>query len=297
MKKIQKPLNNDTVTVKSRSFEIFWRQYRKNKGAMIGLVVFVLIILISIFANFYFDYDTDIVGVNASQRLQAPSWAHPFGTDNMGRDQLARVCYGAQYSLLIGFVAVMISFVIGSMTGAIAGYLGGTAEEVIMRIIETILMIPSLLLTILLVYVLGASVPTLMIALGLSTIPHFARTARASVMTVRSNEYVEAARALGCGHLHILIRHILPNAISPILVQATSRVASSIMDAASFSFLGLGVPVPLPEWGSMMSVAKDFMREHPYLILFPGLALLITVLAVNLIGDGLRDAFDPKLKR
>lgn len=281
---------------KSYSAQI-WHQFKKNKGAVIGLIVFILIVIVAIASNFIFDYDTDIVGMNSAQRLLSPSLEHPFGTDQMGRDVLARVCYGAQYSLLIGVVAVLISVVFGSLIGATAGFVGGKIESIIMRTVELLLMIPGLLLVILIVYCLGASIPNLMLALGLSTVPHFARNARAAVLTVRGNEYVEAARAIGSTGPKTMFKHVLPNALSPILVQATSRIAGCIIDAAGYSFLGLGVPAPLPEWGAMLSDGRGFMREYPFLEIFPGLAIMITVLAINLIGDGLRDALDPKLKR
>ena len=294
----KKERKNQTATTLKRSYsEQIWHQFKKNKGAMFGIVVLFLIILAAIVANFTFDYDTEIVGMNTAQRLLRPSLEHPFGTDNMGRDVFARVCYGAKYSLLIGILSVVISVVFGSIIGAIAGYAGGIVESVIMRIVELILVIPGMLLTILIVYSLGASVTNLMLALGLSTVPHFARNARAAVMTVRGNEYVEAAKSIGAKNHIILFKHVLPNALSPILVQATSRVAGCIINAASYSFLALGVPPPMPEWGAMLSDSRAYMIEYPYLVFFPGLAIVITVLAVNLIGDGLRDALDPKLKR
>lgn len=293
---MSKTTEKKSAAHKSYSAQI-WHQFKKNKGAVIGLVVFILIVIIAIASNFIFDYDTDIVGMNSAQRLLPPSLEHPFGTDQMGRDVLARVCYGAKYSLLIGVVSVLISVVFGSIIGAIAGFVGGTVESVIMRTVELLLMIPGLLLVILIVYCLGASIPNLMLALGLSTVPHFARNARAAVLTVRGNEYVEAARAIGSTGPKTLFKHVLPNALSPILVQATSRIAGCIIDAAGYSFLGLGVPAPLPEWGAMLSDGRGFMREYPFLEIFPGLAIMITVLAINLVGDGLCDALDPKLKR
>ena len=215
----------------------------------------------------------------------------------MGRDVLARVCYGARYSLLIGFAAVAISLVFGTLIGSIAGYYGGKIETIIMRVVELFLMIPSILMVIIFVSVFGTTLNNLIIALGASTIPHFARNARASVMTVRNNEYVEAAKAVGAKDFKIIFGHVLPNAFSPTLVQATTRLASCIIDAAAFSFLGLGVPAPLPEWGAMLSDARQFLRECPNLTIAPGVAIMLTVFAVNLIGDGLRDALDPKLKR
>ena len=284
------------IKKKSRLSQI-WHQYKKNKGAVIGLIVFCAIIVLAIVSRFVFDYDTDITGINASERLLAPCAEHWFGTDHCGRDVFARVCYGTQYSLLIGVLAVVISVVFGSLIGAAAAFIGGKVEEIIMRIVELLLMIPGILLVIMIVYCLGASIPNLMLALGLSTVPHFARNARAAVMTVRSNEYIESAYALGESKAKILFKHVLPNSLSPILVQATSRVAGCIIDAAGYSFLGLGVPAPLPEWGAMLSDGRAYITTAPYLEIFPGLAILITVLAINQIGDGLRDALDPKLKR
>lgn len=276
---------------------LIWRQFKKNKGAMFGLVVLIALFIIMIVSSFVWDYETDIVGMNTSQRLLSPSLQFLFGTDHMGRSVLARVCYGTRYSLLIGFASVSISTVFGVSLGAIAGYFGGKVENIIMRVVELFLMVPNILLTIVIVAAFGISLRNLIFALGLATIPHFARNARAAVMSVCGNEYVEAARALGVGHFTIILTHILPNALSPILVQATSRLGGCIVDAAGFSFLGLGVPVPTPEWGAMLNDAKPYMREHPHLILFPGLAIFLTVLVINLIGDGLRDALDPKLKR
>lgn len=292
----EKKTNGRASQKRSRASQI-WRQYRKNKGAVLGLIVFCAIILLAIISRFVFDFDTDITGINASIRLQPPSWEHPFGTDHCGRDVFARVCYGAQYSLLIGVLAVMVSVVFGSLIGAAAAFAGGRTEEITMRVVELLLMIPGILLVIMIVYCLGASIPNLMLALGLSTIPHFARNARAAVLTVRSNEYVSAALALGENKSKILFKHVLPNALSPILVQATSRVAGCIIDAAGFSFLGLGVPAPLPEWGAMLSDGRPYITTAPWLEIFPGIAILLTVLAINQIGDGLRDALDPKLKR
>lgn len=291
----RKEANRINSVKKSKTQEI-WHQFKKNKGAVAGLVMICIILVVAIAAEFCFDYRTDIAGISR-YKLETPSFEHFFGTDHLGRDVFARVLYGARYSLLIGFVVVTISTCVGTLLGAIAGYYGGTVENVIMRIVELFLMIPNILLAIIFVAAFGISLTNLMVALGLSTVPHFARTGRSSVMTVRGNEYVEAAKALGVSDFKIIVKHILPNALSPILVQATTRVASAIISAATFSFLGLGVPSPLPEWGAMLSDARPFMRDYPHLIIFPGLAIMITVLAINLVGDGLRDALDPKLKR
>lgn len=284
-------------TYQSNKFHDFWKQFKKNKGAMFGLVLLAVIIIIAIASAFIWNYRTDITGMNAKARLSFPSLEHLLGTDHMGRDVLARVCYGARYSLLIGFAAVLISLFFGVAIGTIAGYYGGAVESIIMRIVEIFLMIPSILITIIFVSVFGATLNNLIIALGMSTIPHFARNARASVLSVRDSEYIESAKAIGANDFVIMFKHVLPNAFSPSLVQATTRIASVIIDAAAFSFIGLGVPAPTPEWGAMLSDARQYLREYPYLTIAPGVAIMLTVLAVNLIGDGIRDALDPKMKR
>lgn len=276
---------------------LIWHQFKKNKGAMVGLGIMTVLVIVALAAPLIWDYSTDISGMNVRARLQTPSWEHPFGTDHMGRDVFSRVCYGTRYSLLIGIVGVAISTIFGVSLGAIAGFYGGKVETVIMRCVEMMLMMPSILLTIVLVSAFGISLRNLMLALGIATIPHFARNSRAAVMTVCNNEYVEASKAIGTPSIVTLFTHVLPNALSPILVQATTRMGGVIGTAASFSFLGLGVPAPTPEWGAMLSDARSYMWEYPYLLLFPGMAIFITCLAINQIGDGLRDALDPKLKR
>lgn len=274
-----------------------WRQYKKNKGAVIGLCILCAFIAIAVVSNFIWDYKTDITGMNIRQRLLNPCLEHLFGTDHMGRDVMARVFYGTRYSLLIGFGSTLISTFFGILFGSIAGYYGGKIENVTMRIVELLLMIPNMLLTIVIVTAFGINLGNLLLAQGLATIPHFTRNARAAIMTVRDNEYIEAARAMGVSDFKIILKHVIPNALSPILVQVTTRVGGCIVGAAGFSFLGLGVPIPTPEWGAMLSDARNHMREFPHLVIFPGLAILILVLAINQIGDGLRDALDPKLKR
>jgi len=297
MTKQEKIIDVKSKYVKQSKLKEIWRQFKKNKGAVVGLIVFILIVIIAIASNFIYDFKADITALNLASRLQPPSAAHPFGTDHMGRDVMARILYGSRYSLIIGVVAVAIAICFGTIMGAVAGYFGGRIETIIMRFVEMFLMVPSLLLAIVIVAVFGVSLINLMLALGITTIPYFARNARASVMTVRENEFVEAARAIGAPDIVIIFKHVLPNALSPIMVQASSRVAGCITQAATFSFLGLGVPAPTPEWGAMLSDARQYMREYPHLIIFPGLAIIVTVMAINLIGDGLRDALDPKLKR
>ncbi|HYF81609.1 MAG TPA: ABC transporter permease [Clostridia bacterium] len=274
-----------------------WHNFKKNKGAVLGLIVLGVITVIAIVANFAIDYDTQIVRQVVSERLQNPSWNHPFGTDQYGRDIFLRILYGARYSLSIGIVAVMVSLAIGGVLGIISGYFGGFLESIIMRLCDVFSSIPALLLAICISTAFGASTFVLMIAVGIVSVPAFARVARAAVMTVRDNEYIEAARAAGATRMRIMFTHILPNSLAPIMVQVTMRVGSAIITASSLSFLGLGIPAPAPEWGSMLAEGRSFIRDYSYMTMFPGIAIVITVLSINLIGDGLRDAMDPKLKR
>jgi len=283
--------------LKRSSFMSMWKQLRKNKGAMMGLVIISVIVMIALLSQFVFDYGTDIIGQNIANRLQHPSSEHPFGTDALGRDVMGRVFFGARYSLTIGVVSVLIALVVGVILGAAAGYIGGLFEDVIMRFMDIFSAIPSVLMAIAIVSSLGKSTFNLMVAVGVASAPAFVRVARASVLQIRGEEYVESAKAIGMRDWKIVLVHILPNCLSPIIVQATLRVASAIISAASLSFLGLGVPAPAPEWGSMLSEGRAYIRDYNYLMVFPGVAIMLTVLSLNLIGDGLRDALDPKLKR
>ena len=280
---------------RSRGAEI-WRNFRKNKGAMLGLFILILIFLIALTIEFWIDKDL-VIGQNIAQRLKPPSWAHPFGTDDKGREMLWRVLYASRYSIAIGFVAVIVSLLVGVPLGAVAGYYGGKTETLIMRVADVFTAIPSILMAVVVVSVLGNGTINLMIAVGISSVPNFVRTTRAAVLTVRNEEYIEAARALGKSDWYIIFNHVLPNCLSPILVLTTLRVASAIITASSLSFLGLGISPPTPEWGSLLNAGKQFIRRYSYLTLFPGLAIMITVLSFNMVGDGLRDAMDPKLKR
>lgn len=282
---------------KQSSFEMLWRQLRKNKGAIIGLVLLILIIIGALIAPLVYDYNTDVIGMNVRERMQWPSLKHICGTDDLGRDIFARIVYGARYSLAVGLVAVLIALVIGTLLGAAAGYIGGVFENVVMRICDIFSSIPSVLMAIAVVSALGKSTMNLMLAVGIASTAPFVRVARAAVLVVRGEEYVEAARAIGQPGWKIVLRHILPNCVSQIIVQATLRVGSAIISAAQLSFLGLGVPAPAPEWGSMLSAGRLYIRDYSYMTLFPGIAIMITVLSLNLLGDGLRDALDPKLKR
>jgi len=273
-----------------------WHYFIRNRGAVIGLIIFGLIVLIAIAGYFLIDYQS-IVALNGREMLQSPSLRHPFGTDQYGRDIMLRIIYGARYSLSVGIVAVFVALAIGGTLGLIAGNAGGIVETLIMRGCDVFASIPSILLAICISTAFGASTAVLMLAVGIVSVPAFARVARAAVMTVRDKEFVEAARAVGASSFRILFLHILPNAMAPIIVQATMRVGSAIIVAASLSFLGMGVPIPAPEWGSMLSDGRGMIRDYSYITMFPGLAIMITVLSINLIGDALRDAMDPKLKR
>lgn len=279
---------------RSKAGEI-WHRMKKNKGAMAGLVILIILALIALTVDFWLPEDL-INGQNLREKLQGPSLKHFFGTDELGRDLFWRVIYGTRYSLAIGFVAVMISAVVGVPLGAVAGYYGGKLETVIMRVADIFSAIPSILLAIAIVSLLGRTTFNLMLAIGIAAVPQFTRVTRASVLTVKSQEYVEAARALGKNDLYIIFKHILPNCLSPIIVQTTLRIAGAIVSASSLSFLGVGVRPPSPEWGALLNAGKDLIMGYSYLCLFPGLAIMITVLAFNMVGDGLRDAMDPKLK-
>ena len=274
-----------------------WYRMRKNKGAMVGLAIVVLLILLVIFSDVIFDYETQIAGIHVKERLLKPSWQHPFGTDEKGRDLFCRVLYGTKYSLTIGVVSTLISSVIAVPIGALAGYYGGAFENVVMRIMDILSSVPSILMGIVVVSALGANMINLIIALGLVGIPKICRMTRAAVLTVKNQEYIESARVIGLKERAIIVRHILPNCLSPIIVSITLQVASVIISASSLSFLGLGVPAPSPEWGALLSAGRSELRQHANLTLFPGLAIMITVLALNMMGDGLRDAMDPKLRK
>lgn len=274
-----------------------WRQLRRNKGALIGLFLLIIIIMGALIAPIVYNYATDVIGMNVRQRMQWPSLSHICGTDDLGRDIFARIVYGARYSLAVGFIAVIIALIIGTALGSAAGYIGGSFENIVMRICDIFSSIPSVLMAIAVVSALGKSTANLMLAVGIASTAPFVRVARAAVLMVRGEEYVEAAKAIGQPDWKIVLVHIIPNCVSQIIVQATLRVGSAIISAAQLSFLGLGVPAPAPEWGSMLSAGRLYIRDYSYMTLFPGIAIMITVLALNLLGDGLRDALDPKLKR
>ncbi len=274
-----------------------WRRFKKSKMAMLGLVILAVIILLAVFANVIADYDGVAIKQNTARRLEGPSKDHWLGTDEYGRDMFARLIHGSRVSLLVGIVAVGIAILIGGTLGAIAGFYGGKIDNTIMRIMDIFLAVPDILLAIAIVSALGPGLFNLMFAIGVSSMPRFARVVRASVLTVRDQEFIEAARSVGASDARIIVKHIIPNALAPIIVQGTLGVAVAILSVAGLSFIGLGVPKPRPEWGSMLSGGRAFLRDAPHVTTFPGLTIMLTVLALNLLGDGLRDALDPRLKQ
>jgi peptide/nickel transport system permease protein len=258
--------------------------------------VFIILILISLCAGLIADYEEDAITQNMKDRLMKPNKDHIFGTDQFGRDIFARIIFGARVSLSVGLATVLTSLIFGTLIGSIAGYYGGKIDDILMRIMDIFLAIPSMLLAISIVAALGSGMHNLLIALSISQIPRLARVVRSSIISVKDQEFIEAAKACGTKSSRIIIKHIIPNAIGPIIVQATLNMASTILNIAALSFIGLGIKPPTPEWGSMLSDVKTQMRYYPYLAVIPGVAIMIAVLALNLIGDGLRDALDPKLK-
>ena len=268
-----------------------------NKMAVVGLCILLFFVLLAIFADVLFDYDTKVIAQNIGNMFSPPSREHWCGTDELGRDILARIVHGTRVSLEVGIVAVTFSMLIGVPLGAIAGYYGGRIGEVIMRGSDILSALPSILLALTIVTALGQSMINMMIAVGISAIPGYIRIVRASVMTVKDQEYIEAARAIGDNDFIIIFKHVLENCLGPLIVQATLRVATAIQSIASLSFLGLGIKPPTPEWGLMLSSGRDYLRDAPWLTIFPGIAIMLVVLSLNLLGDGLRDALDPKLKK
>ena len=286
---------NAAVKRNSPAREI-WRRFKKNKAAMLGLGIFSVMVLLAGFADVICDYDTQVIAQDVANRLKAPSPDHWFGTDAYGRDIFARVVHGARISIIIGLAATVGSVCISGILGSIAGYYGGRIDNAIMRVLDTFLAIPGELLAMAIVASLGPSMTNLLIAVTIARIPPFTRVIRSSILTVIDQDYIESAIASGARDSYIIVKHILPNAMGPIIIQATMGVGRMILTAAGMSFIGMGVQPPLPEWGSMLAEGRDFMRYSPYITLFPGLAIILTSLALNLLGDGLRDALDPKLK-
>lgn len=274
--------------------EVMFR-LRKSPLAMFGLGVITLIIFFAIFADVVAPHK--FYAQNLDRMFESPSRDYLLGTDEFGRDILSRLIYGARVSLQVGFIAVSIALVAGGMLGAMAGYYGGKADNLIMRVMDVMLSIPQTLLAIAIAASLGPGLLNLMIAVGISATPRYARIVRSSVLSIRDMEFVEAAHAVGSSDFRIIMKHIIPNSMAPIIVQSTLGVASAILNAAGLSFIGLGIQPPNPEWGAMLSGGRQYIRDYPHLTLYPGLTIMITILALNFLGDGLRDALDPKQRR
>lgn len=279
-----------------------WRRLKKNKLAMAGLFFIMILVVLALFTVFVdivtnnAFYEEHVIKQNLRLRLQGPSMEHIFGLDEFGRDIFLRVIWAIRYSLFMGTAAIAISVCIGSVLGAIAGFYGKTIDNVIMRIMDIFLAIPSMLLALAIVAAFGTSLTNVLMAIAISYVPTFARTVRASVLIVKDQEYIEAARALGAGDARIIVRYIIPNCLAPLIVQASLGVAGAILSIAGLSFLGLGIQPPTPEWGSMLSNARSYIRDGWHITVIPGLMIMFTILSLNVLGDGLRDALDPRLK-
>jgi peptide/nickel transport system permease protein len=270
-----------------------WFRLRRHRLAMIGLGFLTLLVLCAVFADVVSPYRP--LEQAMSQRLRPPSAAHLLGTDDFGRDILSRILFGSRVSLQVGFVAVGIAGSLGVVLGLLSGYFGGWLDNVLMRSMDVLLAFPAILLAVTIMALLGPNTTNVMIAIGIAYIPIFARVVRGTVLTVKPNEYVEAARAAGASELRVLVRHVVPGTTGPIIVQVSLALAYAILAEAALSFLGLGTQPPTPTWGSMLSFGRDFVREAPWFTFFPGFAIFLTVLSLNLVGDGLSDALDPRL--
>ncbi len=272
-----------------------WRRLCRNPSAMVSLVVVILLILMAVFAEQIAPYD--FAFQDPDNKFDYPSAQHWLGTDNFGRDLLTRIIFGGRISLLVSVMAVALSLVVGGLLGATAGYFGGVYDGAVMRVMDILMGIPAFLMAVCVSAALGTGVVNTAIAIAITGIPSYARLVRASVLTIKGNEFVEAAVALGNSEMRIILKHILPNVLSPLIVQSTLNIGTFIMAISGLSFVGLGVQAPVPEWGSIMSSGRDFIQDFYPIVTFPGVAIIVTLFAFNILGDGLRDAMDPKLRK
>lgn len=280
---------------KKSQLQEVWGRFKKNRLALFGMVLILLMILMVILSPLIAPYGFD--EQNYYEIFASPSLQHLCGTDNLGRDVFSRLLYGGRVSLTIGIISVGIGLLCGGLIGALAGYYGGKLDNTLMRIIDILMAIPSVILAISICAALGPGLVNTMIAVGVASIPNYARILRSSILSIKQQEYVEAARAIGASNARIISKHIVPNSLSGLIVQASMGVGRAIISAASMSFIGLGIAPPNPEWGAMLSAGRTYFRDYPHMVLFPGIAIFLAVLSMNLIGDGLRDALDPRLKR
>jgi len=271
-----------------------WKRFARNRLAVAGLVVFILLVLSALLAPQLAPHDPNLQDWKI--RLQPPSAEHPFGTDEFGRDLLSRTLYGGQVSLVAGVVPVLLGATVGTLIGLVAGYMGGRWDQILMRLLDVLLAFPMIFLALAIVGTLGPGLLNAMLAVAVVSVPGYARVVRGQVLTLREREFVAAAQAAGASHTRVLLRHLLPNILSPLLVQATLSVGSAILTTASLSFLGLGTQPPTSDWGEMLASGRQYLPEAWWLAVFPGLFVMLAVLSVNLVGDGLRDYFDPKSK-
>ncbi|MGQ9558435.1 MAG: nickel transporter permease [Desulfurispora sp.] len=273
----------------------FWRRLRKNKTALASLIFLLVLVAVALLAPWVAPCDPYLGEMSLA--LKGPSASHWLGTDELGRDILSRIIYGARISLRVGLIAVSIALLTGSFLGAVAAYYGRWLDNLIMRFMDIMLAFPSLLLAIAFMAVLGRGIENAIIAIGIVSVPEYARIVRGAVLSVKENDYIQAARAIGGSDLRIIFRHIMPNVLSPLIVRATLGISTAILDTAALGFLGLGVQPPYAEWGTMLGAGRAYLFNAPHLVYFPGLAITLTVLAFNLLGDGLRDALDPRLRQ
>lgn len=283
------------ITIKRQSqLKEIWKRFIRSKTAVFGLCIIIMLVAFALFAEFIAPYGID--DQLLSRRFTPPCKEFIFGTDEYGRDIFSRIVYGSRTSLSVGIVSVSISCVIGVLMGSISGFYGNRTDNIIMRAVDVMLAIPQILLAISITAALGPGLFNVMLAVGISTVPAYARIVRGSILSIKDQEFIEAARSIGASDSRIIVKHVLPNCLAPIIVQATMSIATAILSASSLSFIGLGISPPTPEWGAMLSAGRAYVRDYWFVVAFPGLMIMLTVFAFNLFGDGLRDALDPRLK-